>query len=173
MNIIDKVLEILPVEQKDKLLKELPLENKDEILKGLLAKDKDKMSFKTAMALCKLPVVTFFQGEKSFNFLLDTGSSSCIIDSNALDGIKHKVLNEKSDLFGMEGNSQEVGICEITLYFNENAYTYNFLMQDMKQSFALIRKQTGVVLHGILGSDFFNEFKYILDFAELIAYSKK
>lgn len=172
-NIIDRVLKVLPVEEKDKLLKELPLENKDEILKNLLSKDKDKMSFKTAMALCQLPVVTFFQGSKSFNFLLDTGSNSSIIDGNILDEIEHTTINATSNLFGMEGKAKEVNCCRITLYFNDRAYTYDYLIQDMKEAFGMIKKESGVTLHGIIGSSFFNEFKYVLDFAELIAYSKK
>ena len=43
----------------------------------------------------------------------------------------------------------------------------------MSDAFGHIKKDTGVTVHGIIGSLFFNEFKYVLDFDELIAYSKK
>ena len=46
-------------------------------------------------------------------------------------------------------------------------------MQDMTAAFGSIKKETGVTIHGILGAKFFNEFKYVLDFKELIAYSKE
>ena len=40
----------------------------------------DAMSFQNSMDLAELPVVTFRQGDKKINFLLDTGSNNCIID---------------------------------------------------------------------------------------------
>ena len=39
------------------------------------------MSFKEAMDLVELPVVTFYNGDKKLNFLLDTGSNMCVINS--------------------------------------------------------------------------------------------
>jgi hypothetical protein len=42
----------------------------------------------------------------------------------------------------------------------------------MKEAFGHMKQDTGVTLHGIIGSKFFNKFKYVLDFDELIAYSK-
>lgn len=173
MNIIDKVLKVLPQEEKDKLLQELPQENKDKILKDLLAKDKDSMSFQAAMALCRLPVVTFFQGDKSFNFLLDTGSTNCIIDSNIIAQIEHKTINKTSNMFGLEGKPKEVGMCAITLYYNQNPFPFEYVMQDMSGAFGIIKQETGVSLHGIIGTPFFDKYKYVLDFAELIAYSKQ
>ena len=73
----------------------------------------------------------------------------------------------------MEGQTKQVKSCEITLYFGNKGYTYNYLINDMSQAFGQIKDSTGVNLHGIIGSKFFNKFRYVLDFAELIAYSKK
>lgn len=173
MSLIDKVLQVLPQEEKDKLLKELPQENKDKILKDLLAKDKDGMSFQAAMALCRLPVVTFFQGDKSFNFLLDTGSSNCVVDTSIINEIEHKVINKTSNMFGLEGNPKEASMCRITLYYNQNPFPFEYVIQDMSSAFSLIKQETGVTLHGIIGTPFFNKYKYVLDFAELVAYSKQ
>lgn len=145
----------------------------DKILEKFLLRDKDKMSFKTAMDLCNLPVVTFYQGNKRFNFLLDTGSNSCIINKSVLNSIDHAMIEADNDLFGMEGKPQKVDSCRIILYFNDRGYTFDYLIQDLSSAFGLIKKESGVTLHGIIGSSFFNKFKYVLDFAELIAYSKK
>lgn len=131
------------------------------------------MSFKESVNLCELPVVTFFQGDKKFNFLLDTGSNNCVIDKKVLRKIDHKMTDIHGTLFGMEGNTSNTGVCLITLTFNKKDYTYGYLIKDMGRSFNLIKKETGVTLHGVLGAGFFNEFKYILDFDKLIAYSKK
>ena len=133
----------------------------------------DVMSFKAGFDLTDMPVITLYQGDKKFNFLLDTGSTDSIIDSNILKEIDYKVKNAVSNLFGMEGQTKQVKSCEITLYFGNKGYTYDYLINDMSQAFGQIKEETGVNLHGIIGSKFFNKFRYVLDFDELIAYSKK
>lgn len=132
----------------------------------------EKISFQQAFDLTEMPIITLYQGEKKFNFLLDTGSNNSIIDSNILDQIERKIINERSSLFGMEGNVKEVSMCKIVLSYKDKEYEYKYLIQDMKAPFDNIKNSTGVTLHGIIGSNFFNEYKYVLDFSELVAYSK-
>jgi hypothetical protein len=136
-------------------------------------KKKDTISFKQAFELTELPIVTFYQGSNKFNFLLDTGSNDNIIDKNILDKVEHTVLEQSSSLYGLEGNKQKVELCEIVLSYKNHNYKYRYLVNDMSTPFGMLKQETGVTLHGIIGSKFFNEFKYVLDFAELIAYSKQ
>ena len=145
------------------------------IINKLLGEPKDSMSFMESMNLVNLPIVTFFQGNKRFNFLLDTGSNSSVIDKNVLKNIKHTITNnpDLSNIMGMDGILHQTQSCEITLYYKDREYTYEYIVQDMKEAFTSIKQSSGVTLHGIIGSSFFNEFKYVLDFDELIAYSKK
>ena len=145
------------------------------IINKLLGKPKDSMSFMESMNLVNLPVVTFFQGDKRFNFLLDTGSNSSVIDNSVLKNIKHTITNnpDLSNIMGMDGILHQTQSCEITLYYKDREYTYGYIVQDMKEAFTSIKQSSGVTLHGIIGSSFFNKFKYVLDFDELIAYSKK
>ena len=138
----------------------------------LSGKNIESMSFMESMNLTELPVVTFYQEDKKFNFLLDTGSSDCIIDSNILDQIAHEESDLQSNLFGLEGKRRLVKACRICLSYKGGQYEYDYLISDMKDAFTNIKQTTGVTLHGILGSKFFNTYKYILDFDRLIAYSK-
>lgn len=131
------------------------------------------ISFGQGFALTELPVVSLFQDEVPFNFLLDTGSNDSIIDSNVLDRIEHTMSDKKGNVFGMEGVSQEVSRCNILLTYKNQGYPYEYLICDMKDAFSKIKAETGVTLHGIIGSKFFNAYKYVLDFDTLIAYSKK
>lgn len=144
------------------------------MIKKLLRKlfKDNSISFKQGFELTELPIITLYQENKKLNFLLDTGSNNCIIDSNVLDQINYTEHNEKSNVFGMEGNKQIVSTCEIELSYKDKNYKYFYLICDMKNAFDSIKKESGVTLHGIIGSKFFNEFKYVLDFDELIAYSK-
>lgn len=149
-----------------------------EVIKRLLNKNKETknrniISFKPGFALTELPVISLYQGDNAFNFLLDTGSNDSIIDSNILGRMEHTVSDKTSNLYGMEGNAQTVQRCNITVSYEGTDYPYEYLICDMKQAFSRIKAESGVTLHGIIGSKFFNEYKYVLDFDSLIAYSKR
>lgn len=131
------------------------------------------ISFKAGFDLTQLPIVSLYQGKFVFNFLLDTGSNDSIIDSNILDMIEHTPIDETSSLYGLEGKEQVVEKCNITVTYNGIDFPYTYLVCDMKGPFSKIKAESGVTLHGIIGSKFFNEYKYVLDFESLIAYSKK
>ena len=133
----------------------------------------DAMSFQNSMDLAELPVVTFRQGDKKINFLLDTGSNNCVIDSNILKSIDHKMLDVETNILGLEGNAQKTGVCTIKMSYKDKEYEYPYVIQNMSAAFDSIKKDTGVTVNGMLGSKFFNEFKYVIDFDELIAYSKE
>jgi len=140
---------------------------------GDLISPNNIISFRAGFDLTQLPIVTLYQGDKVLNFLLDTGSNDSIIDSNVLKDIEHKMSDEKSSLYGLEGNAQEVGKCSITLSYQGMDYPYDYIVCDMTGPFSKIKAESGVILHGLIGSKFFNTYKYVLDFESLIAYSKK
>ena len=143
------------------------------IISKIFGEPKDTMSFMESMNLVGLPVVTFFQGNNRFNFLLDTGSNRSIIDKGTLPKIKHgEITQTDSSLTGVGGTYDNMSICPITFYYKDREYHYdNYLIQDLSNPFGSIKESSGVVLHGIIGSEFFNKFKYVLDFNKLIAYS--
>lgn len=131
------------------------------------------MSFKESLDLAEMPVVTFYQGDKKINFLLDTGSNNCIIDSSFLKNIKYTMLEASTNIQGLEGNSQQAQVCTLSISYRNNTFSYPYVIQDMSTVFNSIKKETGVTVNGILGSSFFNTYNYILDFNELIAYRKE
>ena len=133
------------------------------------------MSFRNSIDLAELPVVTFYQGSKKINFLLDTGSNNCIINSSYLKNLNHRIVcNVENTVTGIEGNGQKAeGVCTFAMSYKDKIYEYAFVIQDMSGVFNSIKKETGVTIHGILGSKFFNDYKYVLDFKELIVYSKE
>ena len=125
-----------------------------------------QMSFRESMDLTDLPVVTFYQGNKKVNFLLDTGSNDSIIK------LEHEKLDVVSEIYGIGGKTFAPHT-KIAFKYKDLTFKYNFQVVDLSPTFNTIKEQTGVVIHGILGSCFFREYKYILDFNNLVAYSKK
>lgn len=134
---------------------------------------KVNMSFKEAMDLVDLPIVTFYNNGKKFNFLLDSGATLSVIDSNILSSVEHKKLDNTGDLYGMEGKKIKVTFVRIPLEYKDTKYEEDFQVVDMGAAFKEIKSESGVSLSGILGNQFFKKYQYILDFESLVAYSKK
>ena len=136
-------------------------------------KKKKTMSFREAMDLTELPIVTFYNNDKKLNFLLDTGSDLSYINKSLLPSLKYKEINESRNIISIGGNTQSLGCCDMTVTYKNQKFIDRFYISDLDEAFGVIKAETGVQIHGILGSKFFAKYKYILDFESLIAYSKK
>lgn len=134
---------------------------------------KSKMSFREAMDLVELPVVTFYNGSIKLNFLLDTGSNLNVINSSNLDSLQYTKVEGSGVVYGMEGTAVEVEYISMEFTYNNKPYISTFQVVDMQEAFDKVKKESGVQIHGILGSLFFQEYGYILDFENFIAYSNK
>lgn len=130
------------------------------------------LSFKDAMDLVELPVVTFYHGKKKLNFLLDTGSSESIINSSSLDKLIYTELDYQKPLMGMEGNVCMNKTITTIISYSGLKFDHPFIAANMSEAFGKIKEETGVTIHGILGSDFFTRYKYVLDFDKLVFYKK-
>lgn len=132
-------------------------------------------SFRQGFTSPNVPLVTVQQGDKELIFLLDSGSEHNVIDKSALKGIEHTVLKDDSmpnTLSGV-GGVMEVGACTITFKCSDKEYTENFLVNDLSEALKMLKNTTGVIMHGIIGSQFMMKNKIVLDYQNLMAYSKK
>ncbi len=136
-------------------------------------REKTKMSFKEALDLTGIPVVTFYQDNNKINFLLDTGSNLSIINESFLNNIKYTDVKAEGNIFGMEGVAKKVKYVNAEFYYKDNKFKEVFQVVNMDTAFNSVKQDTGVTINGILGSEFLKNHSYILDFKELIAYSKK
>ena len=135
-------------------------------------KKRENMSFREAMDLVELPVVTFYNKDTKLNFLLDTGSDLSYINKSILPSLEYKEVNESRNIISVGGNSQTLGCCDMTVTYRNQKFIDRFYIGDLDEAFRAIKAETGVQIHGILGSKFFTKYKYILDFESLVAYSK-
>jgi hypothetical protein len=130
------------------------------------------LSFKSAMELTNLPVVTFYSGKKKLNMLLDTGSTDNIISKEHLENIFVVQTGEKRPIFGKDGIITYDEVVNTTISYSGLKFDVPVLSTDMKEAFDIIKKESGVTIHGILGSGFFTRYKYVLDFDKLMFYKK-
>lgn len=133
-------------------------------------KERTKISFKEGLDLTELPIVTFYQGNKKLHFLLDTGSNISYINKDVLDTIEAEDLNSSSNTFGVEGSGIETRHYIIEIGYKDQLFKEEFGAVDLTSAFKAIERDSGIKLHGIIGNRFFEKYKYILDFKELIAY---
>lgn len=134
---------------------------------------KESMSFREAIDLVGLPIVTFYQGDRKYNFLLDTGANLSVINQATLENIEHTLLEKTSNLYGVDGINREVSFATVDLVYKSNSYTEEFQVLDMQNTIDQVKAESGVNMVGIIGNEFFRKYKYVLDFDELVAYSKK
>ena len=141
-----------------------------------IRKRKDIMSLKESLDLTGIPIVTFTQENVKYNFLLDTGSDISYINSKTVDNsaIKYEATDYKVAGFISAGglSSSDIKIIDIPFEYKRTSFKESFAVLDLTESFAQIKEENGVTLHGILGNTFFTKYGYILDFKELKFYTK-
>lgn len=131
------------------------------------------ISFKEIIDLTGFPIITFWQKGRKLHFLLDTGSNDNIIDSDILKKLDHEMLEEERVLSGLDGIENKAKTCNLTLSYKSQEYPFTYLVNDMAPAFSTFKKEHHIQLAGIIGVKFFQKYKYVLDFADMIAYSKK
>ena len=136
--------------------------------------NRKRISFKEALDLTELPVVTFIGKGKKLNFLIDTGANNSILNESVVNKMQLKC----EEFEGVEtntagGNINLNKITNLTIRFDDKReYDECFLVSDMDETFNSVKEETGVMIHGILGSNFFTRNKYIIDFDSLALYIK-
>lgn len=134
----------------------------------------DIISIKESMDLCNLPVVTFMNNGNKFNFVLDTGATESHVSSSAMSNMVGEASNRQINVQGFTGSAEANQGKFVDLIYKDRVFTTEiFESPALDQAFAEIKQNLGVQLHGIIGSVFLREHGYVLDFFDLIAYSKK
>lgn len=143
------------------------------IITGILAgikKKNSEISFREAMDLAELPVITFYNGDRKINFLLDTGSNISYLNKSIVSSLVVESTGEESSIIGIEGNKVNCKICKMIIRRKNQEFEEEFSIADLDKAFRIVKEESGVQIHGILGSRFFEKYKYVLDFKDYIAY---
>lgn len=132
-----------------------------------------EISFKQALDLTDLPVITLYQGDARYNMLIDSGSNRSYIDKS----IVHKLIDVQSKdskkVVSATSISHDVPFLSTQLSYKNYTLDVTFGVMDLQEAFAEIKKESGVQLHGILGTDICTKYKYIIDFNDCLIYTKK
>ncbi len=138
-----------------------------------LFKQDNKMSIREAMMLTGLPIVTFTCQGKNLNFLLDTGSHNSHISTRTANK-----LNIKKEVSlcttGFGNKTLKVYGGNIDLEYKNTVFNVTlFISSSMDSGFDQVKVKTGVTIHGVLGVDFLDKYKYVINFSTMDIYNKK
>ena len=133
------------------------------------------ISFRQGFIPPKLPIVTFKQGDKDITFLIDSGSNQNVINKEVLPLIEHEVIEtrDRITLSGLNATPTEVSLCSVKFQNDGKEYKQTFLVTDLSGPMKGIKDDHGLIVYGMLGSPFLEEYKVILDYDQMIAYSKQ
>lgn len=131
------------------------------------------ISFQETMDLCDLPIITFRNNGKKVNFMLDTGSSISILESEIAKELDKEFSGDLSTILSISNERLPGEGYEITFTYRDYTFTDVFYVADIGKAFEKVKEKKGIHIHGLLGTDFFKKYNYVLDFDELKAYIKK
>ena len=135
------------------------------------------MEFPLTFGLQKtgLPLIVTSGKLKNLCFLIDTGSTHNTLFSYVYEHLKDefKLLDSTCRTMGIEGHSKEPPVIEATFNFEGTDYTSTFSVLDATEAIAQVQEETGVQIHGVLGTQFFIENKWIIDLDRLEICTRK
>lgn len=130
-----------------------------------------KVSFSDMFDKTGLPIISFTQNNRHFEFILDTGAKYSVIDFNSLDNLIHIELKEKGVIYGIEGNKLETSSIGVILFIDNCEFTEVFQVTEIP-GIDIINNMHNVNVVGILGSTFLERYKFIIDYETLHVYGK-
>ena len=137
-------------------------------------RQKEDFSFKNAFKLTGLPILLFEQDEVVLKFVLDTGSSVCVLDESSISKLKNfKYLDKEDNLVDVNGNKVKRKYGTFKFKCDNKDFENEFVVSDLTNVREGIKEDSGISIDGIVGSDFFSKYQYIIDFNKYIAFSKK
>lgn len=103
------------------------------------------------------------------NFLVDTGASLNVIFSFVYDGLPNffTPLDSEMSTFGIEGNI--VNNCQVkaTIEFENTKAETVFTVLQADEVVQRLQDENGFQLHGILGSEFLTNNRWIIDYNKM------
>lgn len=116
----------------------------------------------------KLPIILVDVKGDHLCFILDTGSTCSLIDSTVVEYFKD-IVEPVGDycISGIEGTKHKVDMIILPFNFEGQIYKPKFCVKPLLDAFSGIEKESGIQIHGLLGTDFLLGNKWIIDFNKI------
>ena len=128
---------------------------------------KENITIKGVLNDVHLPIIEVEVQNMHLHFILDTGSTNCILDERVIIPLEdHINYAGKYELQGIEGNAIPSLQGILSFVCCGKVYQQTFCFMSLKKPFEAIKRDSGIEVHGILGTDFLMANKWIIDFKE-------
>lgn len=140
------------------------------IKKHNLYDTKYEVSFKKHFKKVKVPLIKMkIAGELRY-FVVDSGADNSVLSKTFYDSVDPKNftdVNYSMKIITPNGETEERPFVEADLSFKKDVFEdIPFLVSDLTSVENHIKSISNIVIAGILGSSFFNKYKWAIDFDE-------
>ena len=129
-----------------------------------------KFPFKDTMGEVGLPIVSFEQNGKSFNFIIDSGADASVINTTSLAKLDYTKLEGNRCVYGIDGTPIEISYVGIKLFSQNHKFVEAFQVLDAP-GMSNIEQAHHIEIAGILGSAFLKRYGFLIDYKQLKAYT--
>lgn len=137
-------------------------------------RQKEDFSFKNAFKLIGLPILIFEQDKTVLKFVLDTGSTVCVLDESSISKIKNfEYIDKENNFIDINGGKVRRKYGKFKFKCENIDFENEFVISDLTNIKEGIKEDSGISIDGIIGSDFFSKYQYVIDFDKYLAYNKK
>lgn len=140
-------------------------------LVGYLNREKPDyvFSFEDTMGIHKIPIVSFEHKGNIVNFVIDSGASHSIINTNSLQIFDYKPIeNASAKVYGIDGNRIQTSMAHVELTKKDHKFTDVFQIMPVP-ALDRIKVKEGLEVHGILGSKFLKKYQFLINYKHLKA----
>lgn len=125
-----------------------------------------------------LPIIALSTNNgNTMNFLIDSGSNISHICSDYFDALNAEILGTYEDgkVSGLGAVNTGITMCKTELLDTiGNRYKINLsISEQLNDVSRSMEEETGIKVHGLLGTDFLKDYNCVIDFKSLEVYSKK
>ena len=129
-----------------------------------------KFPFKDTMGESGLPIVSFEQNGKTFNFLLDSGADNSVLDASSLTKLNYVKLEGNRCVYGIDSNPVQTSFVGVKLFSRNHRFIEVFQVFDV-YALKKIADEHNIEVVGVLGSAFLRKYGFLIDYKQLKAYT--
>ena len=116
----------------------------------------------------KLPLIPVEVKGNSLCFLLDTGATHNILDSKVASYFEEIITPVgEGNLISLAGITEAAKRVNLPFTFEGKEYDTIFTVFDTTNSFEQVEKESGIPIHGLLGTEFLLEHEWTINFETL------
>lgn len=118
-----------------------------------------------------MPIILLEVGQNKILFLIGIEAIRRIINKTIFKQLNnsfiHKIPNKTIQISGIENTEKQGSVYELKFKIDDQTYIQEFVANSLIEASSEMMKNSGLQIHGILGTDFLFKNQWIIDFENL------